>query len=157
MAERVKSLLLVCTGNTCRSPMAEVIARDLLARRHGVEAASLGDAGVEVGSAGVMTMGGSAASPEAVAVMAERGLDLSGHVSRGLTHELVRGSDLILAMTQGHLEALLSVAPEARDRAGLLDSEGDIEDPIGQSMVVYRDVADRMSACLERVLATYSF
>lgn len=157
MGDRMKSLLLVCTGNTCRSPMAEVLAEDLLAKKHGVSRDRLAGAGVRVGSAGIMTGGGAPASPEAVVVMRERGLDLSGHVSRPLSRELVQDADLILTMTRGHLEGLLTLVPDARDRAGLLDVEGDIEDPIGQSIEVYREVADRMVVCLDQVLTTYSF
>ncbi|MEQ9460078.1 MAG: low molecular weight protein arginine phosphatase [Phycisphaeraceae bacterium] len=154
---RVKTLLLVCTGNTCRSPMAEALAKDLLARKHKVEVERLDDAGLRVISAGIMTAGGSPASDEAVDAMSLRGLDLSGHVSRALTPELVRDADLILTMTRGHLEGLLTIAPEVRDRAGLLDPEGDIDDPIGREAMVYQGVADRMENLLKRVLDRYSF
>src|SRR3954469_25122937 len=83
-------LLFVCTGNTCRSPLAEGIARAEIARR--------GWRNVEVASAGLSARNGEAATREAVVVARREGIDLSGHASRRLTPEIARWADLILGM-----------------------------------------------------------
>lgn len=122
-------LLFVCTGNTCRSPMAEVIAR----RR----AADLGYHGVEVASAGVGAFEGSPASGGALRAAAAHDLDLHHHRASLLTEELAAGADLILTMSPGHLMRVVELG--AGDRAALLTSyaggaEGGsmgIPDPIG--------------------------
>ncbi len=89
------NLLFLCTGNTCRSPLAEAIARDAVAAR--------GWRHVRVQSAGVSAAPGCAASPEGVAVAARAGIDLSGHRSQPLTPGLAQWADLILAMSPSHL------------------------------------------------------
>src|SRR5690606_34539960 len=88
------NLLFVCSGNTCRSPMAEAIARDLLRRR--------GWAHVDARSAGTSTVPGVAATEDAVAVAREYGLDLEQHASQPLTPELIEWADLILTMGTSH-------------------------------------------------------
>lgn len=89
------NLLFVCTGNTCRSPLAEALARDHLRRR--------GWAHVEVASAGTHAEEGEPAAKHSVVVGERRGLDLAAHRSRPLTPELVAWADLILVMGAGHL------------------------------------------------------
>ena len=89
------NVLFVCTGNTCRSPMAAALARDELARR--------GWRHVQIASAGAAAEPGQPASPPALAVMERSGLDLAGHASQLLTPELVDWADLILAMSLSHL------------------------------------------------------
>lgn len=91
-------IVFVCTGNTCRSPMAEVIARDLI-RTKGLE-------NVAVESAGIAAYPGEPASPGAVQAAGEKGLDLTLHQSRPLTRETVASADLILAMTPGHVSVV---------------------------------------------------
>lgn len=97
-------VLFVCTGNTCRSPMAEVIARAGAARRR---------LDVEVMSAGLMAAAGAPASEHGRALASARGLDLSGHRARGLTPDLLATSDLVLGMTGRHVDALRPGAPAA--------------------------------------------
>lgn len=104
--EDTRRLLFVCTGNTCRSPMAEAVAR--------VEAARRGLRGVRVRSAGTFGGGGAQASVLAAVVGAERGLDLSAHRSRGLAEEDLEWADLVLAMAPSHLAAVRAARPEAR-------------------------------------------
>ena len=134
-------ILLVCTGNTCRSPMAEVLAEALFQDRSG-------DAGVSGASAGVYASDGSPASAEAVAVMATRGLDLSKHRSRLLTAEMVDAADGIYTMTASHRRAVVQAFPEAEIKTQRLLSEEDIADPIGGPESAY----ERTAAQIERGL-----
>jgi len=134
------NLLLVCTGNTCRSPIAEAIALDLLS----------GDSDAVVSSAGVSAGPGAAATPEAVAAAGELGLDLTGHRSRPLTAQAVADADRILTMTAAHRDLVLRVAPEAADRTSVLDDDGDIADPFGGTLADYRAAAEQIKTALLR-------
>ncbi len=136
------TMLLVCSGNTCRSPMAEVIARDLLASERKLRPEQLEDAGVQVISAGAFASAGAPASAEAVAALAKAGLDLSKHRSRRLSAEMIRDADVIYGMTRAHVEAVLRMAPNAAQKTFRLDPAADIEDPIGSDTTVYQRTAE---------------
>jgi tRNA threonylcarbamoyl adenosine modification protein (Sua5/YciO/YrdC/YwlC family) len=143
-------LLLVCTGNTCRSPMAEVMARKMIAERMGVTPDKLEDKGVIVMSAGLSAMLGGRPTAEAVAVMEEMGMDLSAHESQPLTSQLVRHADLILTMTRSHRDAILSQFPDAALRTTLLSRDQmDVADPIGGPVEFYRRSAEQIKNELE--------
>ena len=142
-------LLFVCTGNTCRSPMAAAIARKLAAER------GLHD--VEVSSAGTGAAEGAGASDGALLVAMEQGLDLASHRSRPLTRELVRDADLVLAMGGGHLERVRQLG--GADKVHLLpdfaaggDSGRQIGDPFGADLVVYRATFAELEAEIARAL-----
>jgi protein-tyrosine phosphatase len=138
------TLLFICSGNTCRSPMAEAIARKLLADRLGVDAAGLEKRGVDILSAGAYAMSGSKATPQAVEAVKRLGADLSRHRSRSLTVELINQADAIYTMSHDHAHAAMSMVPSAAAKIATLDPEGDIEDPIGGSVELYQDLAERL-------------
>jgi protein-tyrosine phosphatase len=142
-------ILFVCSGNTCRSPLAAGLARRLLADRVG-GVGELRKHGLEVGSAGLYAMSGAKASPEAVAAADRYGADISRHRSRPLTAELIDEADLVLCMTEMHVVEARRLAPLSADKICRLDSRGDIPDPIGGGPGVYMKTAER----LERVLKT---
>ncbi len=107
-------VLFVCTGNTCRSPMAEAMMRKRLAEQLSVEPDHLEDLGLLVMSAGIAAMAGGRASVEAAHIMSERALDLQQHESQPLSDRLVRFADLILAMTRSHREAIMAQMARGR-------------------------------------------
>ncbi|QDT09379.1 L-threonylcarbamoyladenylate synthase [Planctomycetes bacterium K23_9] len=132
-------IALVCTGNTCRSPMAETLLREKVREQFGSEDA------VRVLSAGVAAGAGSGASPQAVEVMGERGLDLTGHSSQQLDDSILNVADLILTMTRGHQSAILAAWPNMHDRVFTLRHDGgDISDPVGRPVEVYQQCADQI-------------
>ncbi|HSR15677.1 MAG TPA: hypothetical protein VLL51_07990 [Gemmatimonadales bacterium] len=134
-------ILFVCTGNICRSPMAEVVARWMAGEV--VEAASAGIHGLEEAPA----------SAHAVTVLAEIGLDGSGHVARRLTPALMARADRIYVMTEEQ-RSLLSNWPGSP--VELLDpGGGDIPDPYGRSLEDYRDTLRRIMAAVEARLASW--
>jgi len=130
-------ILFVCTGNTCRSSMAEALTREILKGRHGNK--------VEVSSAGVAAWSGDRATREAVEALAGMGIDLGGHRASRLTPEAVREADLILVMTKSHREHIKHLAPHAAGKVftltGYAGVSGDVPDPIGQPVENYRRCA----------------
>ncbi|SHE58519.1 protein-tyrosine phosphatase [Caldanaerobius fijiensis DSM 17918] len=144
----MKTVLFVCTGNTCRSSMAEYIFRDMLNKRGDVK-------GIKVLSAGISAFPGAMASPEAIEVMKELGIDMSPHRSRALTREMIEKSDLILTMTSEHKRQILSIVPQAENKVFTLKEfaqmeEKDILDPFGKTIDVYRNSAQEIKEALEK-------
>jgi protein-tyrosine-phosphatase len=140
------NILFVCSGNTCRSPLAEVLARRIAERR--------GLTDVKITSAGTNAWDNAPASDEALLVGMERQVDLTGHRSRKLTPAIVSEADLIFVMTPAHLEQVKQMG--GRGKAHVLDSYASgsatgIDDPYGGDLSVYRDTADALERHLEKV------
>lgn len=146
-------ILLVCSGNTCRSPMAGAILRDLLAQRAGQRAATF-----VVETAGTDAYPGQQANAEAIAVMREQGLDLGGHLTRRLDAAMVAEADLILTMDRSHKQAVLRLHPRAAEKTFTLfeyahsEPGKDVEDPFGRGREVYRATAAELRRALAAVV-----
>ncbi len=144
-------VLVVCTGNTCRSPMAETLLQKRLANRLGCDITDLEDRGVIVRSAGVAASAGGPAAGNAILAMQQRQLDLSQHASQPVTDLLMRFADQVFTMTQGHRKAILSQWPAAASKTTLLRTDSyDVGDPIGGSLEVYLHCADEIDAQLQQ-------
>ncbi|NLX06756.1 MAG: threonylcarbamoyl-AMP synthase [Phycisphaerae bacterium] len=138
------NVLFVCTGNTCRSPMAEGLCQRILADELGVIPDELEGMGISVVSAGTMGMSGFPASPEAVEAMRGMGADISHHRSRPLVPELVNRADAVFAMTPDHVEFVSGLVPGARDRVELVEKDQGVSDPLGQPPAAYVACAQRL-------------
>ena len=142
MSETEPHVLFVCTGNTCRSPMAEGLFR-----------VAGGEDGFMVSSAGIAAYGGGGASLETLEILAGRGIDLDGFGSRVVDDTIIERSSHVFCMTRDHLDTLETRYPEQRDKFHLAcdfaDIEGevgrDVPDPIGGGRRAYEEVA----ACLD--------
>lgn len=136
-------ILFVCTGNTCRSPMAAGLARKILADRLGCEMIDIEDRRIVIASAG--TAGGwGGASPQAVAVMRNRGIDIAEHESGSFSAASLQSADYIYAMTEDHRAAILRVAPDVADRVSLVMGDKDVADPVGGSEELYERCASQI-------------
>jgi len=141
-----KTILIVCTGNVCRSPMAA----GLLQRR--LASAGLED-DYEVRSAGTWAATGVPAAAYARQAMAKRGIDITQHRARDISARDVAEADLILVMTEGHREAILAEFQDARSKTYLLSEmigkSYDIADPYGSSLAYYEYCAEDLSSIIE--------
>ena len=143
-------VVFVCTGNTCRSPMAELLMRAKLAEHLKCKIDELEEHGVVIVSAGIAAAPGCPPASEAVQVMREHGLDLVPHEAQPLTEQLVRHADVIVTMTSSHLQSIIERWPSAADRTcKLLPTGQDVSDPIGQTVGAYRHCADQIACAVE--------
>lgn len=145
------NVVFVCTGNTCRSSMAEGLAKSI--------ATKLGDrAGhLKFNSAGVAAFPGMPASGQAVQALQEKNIDLAQHRATLLNQDMIESADLILVMTKGHKQAIAQKRPDLMDKVYLLteyvlNAEVDVQDPFGQSVAVYRDCANQLEDLIVRLV-----
>ena len=143
------NILLVCTGNTCRSPMAAALLSQLLADARGVKGEESEECDFKVTSAGTFATTVASASGQAIEVMERRGLDIQGHRSQPLTSELIEQADCIFTMTASHRDTVVGMVPSAADRCKRVDADRDITDPIGQPVEVYAECAAAIESALK--------
>jgi protein-tyrosine phosphatase len=146
-------IVFICTGNTCRSPLAEALCKKLLAERLACSIKDLPSRGFVVQSAGLAAMMGADAAPEAVEVARELGADLTGHRSQPLTANLLVPADYLIAMTQNHVRTLSAHAAGLGPEPRLLSGNGeDVPDPIGCDRAVYWECSQEIARHLARLL-----
>ena len=139
-------IIFICTGNTCRSPMAEG-----LFRAHGGEEKT----GLTAASAGLFTQDGMPASQNAVAAAAELGADITAHRSRMLTPELARDAHYLVCMTGAHYDRLCELFPDCADKVFTL-TQRDISDPFGGDLETYRRAAAEIDAGVRSIIERLS-
>lgn len=144
MSKKKNHLIFICTGNTCRSPMAEGLLNHLLPA----------DCDWEVSSAGVCAADGWPVSQHAVTALREKQIDISNLTSTMLTPDLIESADLLVTMTNTHRQAVVAAVPKSKGKVFLLKSFGiaqcaaDIDDPVGGTLDDYRRVRDEIDAAL---------
>lgn len=144
-------ILFVCTGNTCRSPMAEGILRSL---------AKINDMKLEVKSAGTSAYDGEKVSKNSIEAMKKLGIDISEHKATQLHKDLGEESDLILTMSSSHKELILLKYPSSKNKLFTLNEyaynvEKDIEDPFGRDLTIYENTRDEIYQAIKKIVNSF--
>lgn len=142
--------LFVCTGNTCRSAIAEGICRKYLAEKLECNVDDLDKTGYKVSSAGIMDLAGAPASGEAMAACEALGIDIKTHKSKVLTLQLIQESDFVFAMEQIHYNHITALCSDAQSKCMLLAENNDIVDPICQGQDVFNDCATLIEKAVKK-------
>ncbi|MDP8262323.1 MAG: low molecular weight protein arginine phosphatase [Candidatus Ancaeobacter aquaticus] len=144
------TILFVCTGNSCRSPMAEGILKNLLRKKYDFKIMSAGTAALE----------GLSASPHAVEALKKRGIDISGHISRSISEDMIQKSYLVIVMAEEHKKSIIKKYPDAAHKVHLLkeyDENGadsgsmDVADPVTQPEHAYDTCINEMQNSLSNL------
>lgn len=143
-------IVFVCTGNTCRSPMAEAFLKDILVKK----GENIED--YYITSAGISTMDRLDASTNSILALKEHYIDITNHKSKRLTYKLIEDADLILTMGLGHKEAILRAFPKLKNKVFtikefLRENDSDVVDPYGGSLGIYRNTANEIKYLIEKV------
>lgn len=140
------NILFICTGNTCRSPMAEGYLRDLIEKS--------GEKNMAVLSAGLMAIPGQPASSYSIEILKEQGIDIEGHRSRNVEKSFIEASTWVLTMTESHKQMLIHQFPEFTDKIKTLSEfageSGEIEDPFGGTKEDYQKASEDIHKRIEK-------
>ncbi|MGC9001782.1 MAG: low molecular weight protein arginine phosphatase [Dictyoglomus sp.] len=136
-------IVFVCTGNTCRSPMAEYLFKDIMEKMNVYN--------IELTSAGIFAFEGREPSQFSVKVMLEKGIDISSHRSKRLTIDLVKEASIVYTMTKDQLFILKEMYPNFKNKILTLGEE-DIEDPFGLDIEKYREVRDKIEKEIIKII-----
>jgi protein-tyrosine-phosphatase len=147
--KRERLFLFVCSGNTCRSPMAAAIANAEIANRMGIPFDSLKTVNVRALSAGVSARIGAPLTPEAAEVLESFNVPVQPHAASNLTPELAGKAELIFCMTKAQRQAVIEMLPQFAGKTYCLHADTDVDDPIGKGMSAYVECARQIQAFVQ--------